>query len=211
MTAVHDAGRAVGLTLSRQQEEWAAAARDPRVEVRRESWADHVPAALYDAIISIGAFEHFARPEWTEGEMTAAYRGFFARCHDWLRPGGRLSLQTIAYGNIDREENRASPARPFLLGEIFPETDLPTLAAIVTAADGLFEIVTLRNDREDYWRTCRVWFERLLARREEAAAVAGEAVMRRYLRYLKLSASLFHAGHTNLLRIAFRRLDEPRR
>jgi cyclopropane-fatty-acyl-phospholipid synthase len=210
LTAVHGAGRAVGLTLSREQEEWAGATHDARVEVRRESWADHVPSAPYDAVISIGAFEHFARPEWTASEQTDAYRRFFARCYHWLRPGGRLSLQTITYGNLDREESRASPGRPFLLGEIFPETDLPTLGAIVAACEGLFEIVTLRNDREDYWRTCRVWFERLLARREEAVAVAGEAVARRYLRYLKLSASLFHSGHTNLLRIAFRRYDNPR-
>jgi cyclopropane-fatty-acyl-phospholipid synthase len=210
LTTVHGAGRAVGLTLSREQEEWAVSTADPRIEVRRESWVDHVPTAPYDAIISIGAFEHFARPEWTAEEQALAYRHFFARCQDWLRPGGRLSLQTIAYGNLDHEESRASANRSFLLGEIFPETELPTLGAIVAACEGLFEIVTLRNDREDYARTCDVWSKRLLARRREAVAVAGEAVVARFVRYLKLSAILFHQGNTNLLRIAFRRMKVSR-
>jgi hypothetical protein len=41
--------------------------------------------------------------------------------------------------------------------------------------------------------------------------VASEEVVARYVRYLKMSAVLFHYGRIGLLRIAFRRLDEPRR
>ncbi len=137
-----------------------------------------------------------------------AYRAFFERCHHWLRPDGCLSLQTIAYGRLDREHGRTLPGHAFLLQEVFPETDLPTLAEIMTASDGLFEILTLRNDREDYRRTCRVWFERLMAQRAQATAVAGEEVVARFLRYLKFSATLFHYGHTYLYRIGFRRLDQ---
>jgi cyclopropane-fatty-acyl-phospholipid synthase len=141
----------------------------------------------------------------------SAYRAFFSRCHDWLNPAGCLSLQTIAYGNLDPEEALNSASHRFLLHEIFPETELPTLAEIVRASDGLFEFVTLRNDRDDYRRTCRVWFDRLMARRAEAARMVGEEVVARYLRYLKLSATLFHYGQTALYRIGLRRLDEPRK
>ena len=140
----------------------------------------------------------------------AGLPALFKRCHEWLKPGGRLSLQTIAYGNTSRDENHASPNHPFILGEIFPETELPTLNGILEACDGLFEIVTLRNDRKHYARTCLVWLERLLARRREAIEAANEAVVRSFVRYLKISSILFHEGHTHLLRIAFRRLDKPR-
>ncbi len=88
--------------LSEQQARRVVKARLPGVVVRLEAWEDHVPDEPYDAVISIGAFEHFARPEWTEEEKVAAYRAFFGRCHDWLVPGGSISLQTIAYGNLDR-------------------------------------------------------------------------------------------------------------
>lgn len=124
-----------------------------------------------------------------------------------MKPGGGLSLETIAYGTLDREKGRELAGHPFLLAEVFPETDLPTLGEIVEASQGLFEIITLRNDREDYRRTCRVWFERLMAQRAKAVGLVGEEVVARFLRYLKFSATLFHYGHTNLLRIAFRRID----
>jgi cyclopropane-fatty-acyl-phospholipid synthase len=160
-------------------------------------------------VISIGAFEHFARPDWSEDDKVSAYRGFFARCHGWLRPGGWLSLQTIAYGNADASRARQVPEHRFLLGEVFPEAELPTLANLVQATEGLFEVVLLRNDREDYERTCRVWARRLVARRAEAVALAGEEVVARYVRYLKMSAVLFHYGRIGLLRLSLRRLDEP--
>jgi cyclopropane-fatty-acyl-phospholipid synthase len=203
-------GRAVGLTLSQQQADWVRALGLPNVEVRLESWADHHPPAPYDAVISIGAFEHFARPEWADAQKVAAYRAFFTRCHGFLAPGGRLSLQTIAYGSMDRQTGRTLPEHGFLLEEVFPETDLPTLGEIGRASDGLFTLETCRNDADDYRRTCRAWFERLLARKDEAAALAGDAAVRRFLRYLKLSAALFHYQWTHLLRLTFRRMDAAR-
>src|SRR6516162_3616701 len=140
--------RAVGLTLSREQAEWIASFNHPGIEVRLESWTEHAPAGPYDAVVSIGAFEHFARPEMDDEQKVAAYRAFFARCHGWLRPGGRLSLQTIAYGDVDPAQIRTSSQVRFIVQEIFPESELPTLGHILQASDGLFELVALRNDRE---------------------------------------------------------------
>ncbi|MFL5242888.1 MAG: class I SAM-dependent methyltransferase [Gemmataceae bacterium] len=210
---VEDLGvrQAVGLTLSQAQADWIASYAHPGIEVRLENWADHRPDGPYDAIISVGAFEHFARPEWDDPAKIAVYRAFFLRCHDWLKPDGWLSLQTIAYGNIDRRKVRTSSEAKFIVEEIFPESELPTLEQICQACDGLFELALLQNDREDYARTCRVWSDRLRAARRQAVTVAGEATFTRYRRYLKLCAALFHYGQTGLLRIAFRRLDEPRR
>jgi cyclopropane-fatty-acyl-phospholipid synthase len=210
---VDEAGveRATGLTLSRQQAEHVKAWEHPRLEVRQENWVDHDPARPYDAVISIGAFEHFAGGACTAADKEAVYRAFFARCHDWLRPGGWLSLQTIAYGNADPESSQGVMEHEFLLREVFPEAELPTLENIVRSADGLFEVVCLRNDRQDYERTCKVWSQRLVARKAEAVQVAGAETVARYLRYLKMSSVLFHFGRVGLLRIAFRRLNDPRR
>jgi len=201
---------AVGLTLSRQQAEWIASFNHASIEVRLESWTEHTPAEPYDAVVSIGAFEHFARPEWDDEQKVAAYRTFFARCHDWLRPGGRLSLQTIAFGDVDPTQIRTSSQIRFIAQEIFPESALPTLGQIIQASDGLFEVVALRNDRENYERTCRVWCSRLTAQRRQAVAAAGADVVARYVRYLRLSAASFQFGQTWLLRFAFRRLDGRR-
>ena len=78
-------------------------------------------------------------------EQVEAYRQFFSSCRSWLKPGGRLSLQTIAYGDIPRDR----PLRDrFIVDEIFPESELPRLADIARAAEMELEIEKVRNDRE---------------------------------------------------------------
>jgi len=207
LAETHGVDRAVGLTLSRAQAEWARSIAPPNVDFRVESWSDHEPEAPYDGIISIGAFEHFARLESSDEERIASYRSFFARCRDWLRPHGRISLQTFAYGSLrPREEGRLTAGTQFLASEIFPETDPPRLADIVAASQGLFEIESLRNDRKDYAETCREWLRRLRAHRAEATPMVGEAGYAKYERYLQLSAIGFEAGYLALFRITLSRL-----
>ena len=202
------AGRAVGLTLSEAQAEAIAARGDPRIEARLESWADHAPAEPYDAIVSIGAFEHFARAGLEPEDRVACYRRFFDAAHALLRPGGRLSLQTIARGTPPRITREFLMDVRFMLNEIFPQSDLGRLAEIIEAMEGRFEVVALRNDRQHYARTCRVWLERLRARRAEAERVAGRETLEKYARYLDISARHFETGAAVLLRLTLARLGE---
>lgn len=207
LVGAHGVAKAVGLTLSRAQAEWIAGLNLPNVEVRVESWSEHRPEGRYDAIISIGAFEHFARLDSSDEERVAGYRAFFSRCAEWLKPGGRLSLQTFAYGSRrPREEGRRTPGTRFLATEIFPETDPPRAADIVNASDGLFEIEALRNDRKDYAITCKEWLRRLRAHRDEVIRLVGEDSFARYERYLQLSTIGFDTGYLALFRITLSRL-----
>lgn len=201
----HGVQHVTGLTLSATQKAHIESQRLPNTEVRLENWFDHQPSEPYDAIISVGAFEHFARPSQSLAEKVEGYRSFFRRCHGWVKPGGWLSLQTMSYENSRRED-----FSDFFNKEIFPESDLPRLAEIAQASDRLFEVVTLRNDREHYARTLQVWRQRMKARREEALALVGEKVYARYDKYLQMAMIGFHVGTMGLLRIAFRRLDRPR-
>ena len=206
----HGVSHATGLTLSNAQAEWSAQRPDPRVDVRIERWLDHQPTENYEGIISVGAFEHFEKAEWPDSQRIAAYRTFFTKCRDWLKPGGRLSLQTISYGNVDVTRVKEQPDTKFFFDVIFPESVLPTLADIVAASEGLFEVVTLRNDRDHYGRTCQIWYRTLVARKAEALKIVDLDVYNRFVRYLKLSAFVFNASYTGLLRIGFRRWDESR-
>lgn len=201
---VHGVEHAVGLTLSAAQAQWLQTHPHPRMEVHLESWTSHTPQAPYDAIISIGAFEHFAKRELSPAKKVQGYRTFFARCHAWLKPGGWMSLQTIAYGNFRQGKHYTNP---FIATEIFPESDLPRLSEIAAATEHTFELVTLRNDREDYARTCREWFERLRANRASAVQLCGEAVVARYERFLRTFSYSFELGAFVLLRLALRRID----
>nr|WKF59112.1 Cyclopropane mycolic acid synthase 3 [Paraburkholderia busanensis] len=189
----------VGLTLSDDQAHYVRAMRLANADIRLESWVDHAPAERYDSIVSIGAFEHFAKPADTVEEKIAVYRDFFEKCRGWLAPGGRMSLQTIAYGSMRREE-----ASAFINNEIFPIADLPRLAEIAQAADGVLEISAVRNDRLHYARTMERWAGNLRQRFGEAVELVGETTAQRYLTYLTQSSVGFYMGKIGLLRIALR-------
>ncbi len=188
---------AVGLTLSSSQAAWVRRHGAPGIEVREEHWRDHRTDTPYDAIISIGAFEHFARTGLDAAEKLAAYRRFFDFCRRVLKDGGRLSLQTIAY------VQSGTVIHPFIADEIFPESDLPLPWEPIAAADPDFELLALRNDRDHYARTLRLWERNLYACRSEAVDLVGEAVVTRFLRYLRVCAMAFRTGSMCLLRMSF--------
>jgi cyclopropane-fatty-acyl-phospholipid synthase len=53
----------------------------------------------FDAVASLGAFEHFCSPEeYRGGRQDEVYRDFFARVATVLPDGGRLYLQTMVFG-----------------------------------------------------------------------------------------------------------------
>ncbi|MDA3648373.1 cyclopropane-fatty-acyl-phospholipid synthase family protein [Saccharopolyspora indica] len=191
--------RSVGLTLSDEQAAFIRSKHHLGVEVHTQNWTHFEPGTRFDGIISIGAFEHFATPEESAAEKIGLYREFFTRCRDWLSDDGALSLQTIAYANMSRDQ-----ASEFIQQSIFPDADLPTLAEITAAADGVFEVQSVSNGRLDYAWTCEQWAHRLRQRRAEAVELVGPEVTARYERYLKLSALGFRMGKICLLRLVLR-------
>jgi cyclopropane-fatty-acyl-phospholipid synthase len=188
-------GHAVGLTLSPAQAEWIRSHGRPKIEVREQDWRDHRPEHRYDAIISVGAFEHFVQKGLDPKRKLDAYREFFAYCDSVLVPGGRLSLQTIAYS----ERHKVMP----LLEKTFPESDLPLEWEPIAAAEGTFSLIAARNDADHYYRTLRMWERNLLAHHDEAVALVGAARTDEFRRYLRLSASGFKIGMVSLLRLSF--------
>jgi cyclopropane-fatty-acyl-phospholipid synthase len=196
---VHQVSEATGLTLSDSQADFVKRLSVPGTHVAVESWTEHRPATQYDAIVSIGAIEHFARPETSSDERVEIYRRFFQNCRTWLAPGGSMSIQTSAY-----EKGRFIQGA---IASIFPESDLPRLLELVAALEGLFEIVSIRNDPKDYATTCRAWLARLRENSERASALVGDQIVRHYEAFLDAAARGFDAGVFGLLRLRLRRGD----
>lgn len=191
-----------GLTLSSDQA--AALPGQPGTEVLLEDWRQHQPGHGYDAIISIGAFEHFARMDLDQAERRAVYAQFFERCADWLPAEGRLSLQTIAWEDLS-EPGQAGPGASFFGQEIFPESALPKLSDVVAACERRFRLVHARSDAAHYSQTLRLWQQRLEANKETAVALAGRETYRRYLRYLRVSRAMFDRNACTLYRLVLER------
>ena len=165
-------GTGVGVTLSSAQ---AAACRrhgldvhlhDAR-EVTRDSFGP------FDAVASLGAFEHFCSPEeYRAGRQEEIYRGLFARIASVLPDGGRFYLQTMVFGRnmipvdrIDIHAPRDSDAWYLaLMGRQFPGSCLPFgQEQIIRSAEPHFRLVSSTSGRLDYIETIRQWRKRFAA------------------------------------------------
>ena len=76
--AAKDLSQAVGLTLSDEQAAWIEeGSKDPRITVQNRPWQEFKNQEPFDAIVSIGAIEHFARPEMDTAAKLDCYSEFF--------------------------------------------------------------------------------------------------------------------------------------
>jgi cyclopropane-fatty-acyl-phospholipid synthase len=165
-------GTGVGVTLSSAQ---AASCRrhgldvhlhDAR-EVTRETFGP------FDAVASLGAFEHFCSPEeHRAGRQDEIYRVIFDRVASLLPEGGRLYLQTMVFGRnmipvdrIDIHAPRGSDAWCLaLMGRQFPGSFLPFgQEQIIRSAEPHFRLVSSVSGRLDYIETIRQWRKRFAA------------------------------------------------
>jgi cyclopropane-fatty-acyl-phospholipid synthase len=133
----------------------------------------------FDALASLGAFEHFCSPDDFEaGRQEEIYRDLFARWSELLPDGGRFYLQTMVFGRnmvapdqVDMEALRGVPPRDTdqwyvaLLGRQFPGSWLPFGAEQVTrCAEPHFRLVSSVSGRLDYIETINQWNARIGAR-----------------------------------------------
>ena len=209
LAEAHRVIAATGLTLSRAQLDYLTQHPVQGADIRLEDWNDHEPGEPYDAIFSFGAFEHFARDGTTGPQRIATYRRFFRSCMEWLGPGGRLALETIAHDgapDTDAPLGRG-PLGDFVLS-LYPESLCPHLGEIVLGFEPFFEVEVLRSDPADFARTCRVWLTALREHEREAVAVVGEQVVRQFRRYLAASEIQFRTRIvTNYRLVLHRRRD----
>ena len=164
---------ALGVTLSRAQE--AACRRhglDVRLHDARE--VDRDTFGPFDAVASLGAFEHFCSPdEYRAGRQEEIYRALFSRVASVLPVGGRFYLQTMVFGanmipldSVDVDAPRDSDAWYLaLMGRQFPGSWLPLdREQIVRCAQPGFSLVASSNGRLDYIQTITEWGRRTGAR-----------------------------------------------
>jgi cyclopropane-fatty-acyl-phospholipid synthase len=191
--AQHYGVSAVGVTLSRHQQELAAkrvadAGLQDRIEVRLQDYRD-VDDGPYDAISSIGMFEHVGL------EMLARY---FAGLFQLLRPEGRLLNHAISRP-ADGGGRPRFDKHSFIDRYVFPDGELHEVGAVVTAMQQQgFEVRDVESLREHYAMTLRHWVANLDAHWDEAVAHAGEARARIWKLYMAASAVNFAANRTNL-------------
>ena len=134
-------------------------------------------AMPYDRIVSVGMFEHVGRGN---------YRTFFAKVAELLSDDGVMVLHSIGQPFPSRFNN------PFIERYIFPGGYIPSLAEVLPAVERAGLLVRdIEILPHHYARTLRLWRERFLARREEAAALYDERFVRMWEFYLAGSEMAF--------------------
>jgi cyclopropane-fatty-acyl-phospholipid synthase len=168
-------GVGVGVTLSSAQR---AACRRHGLDVHLEDARriDRARFGVFDAVVSLGAFEHFCSPEDFEaGRQDEVYRDLFARVATLLPASGRFYLQTMVFGRnmvdadrIDMDALRGNPPRGSdawyiaLLGRQFPGSWLPFgQEQVIGCAEPHFRLVSSVSGRLDYIETIGQWNARI--------------------------------------------------
>lgn len=187
--------RAVGVTISAQQHELATkrvaeAGLVDRVEIRLQDYRD-IADGHFDAISSIGMFEHVGEKRLTE---------YFDKIHSLLVPEGRLLNHAI---------NRSAPARHgridpdgFMGRYVFPDGELLESGQVVSSinASGM-EVRHVESLREHYALTLRHWVRRLEKNWDEAVALTSVGRARVWRLYMAASAVGFEANDLNVTQV----------
>ena len=180
--ARHHRVEGVGVTVSREQAEWA-----------RERYAG-LPLTFrlqdyrelddrFDAIVSVGMFEHVGRKNHRQ------YMEVAARC---LADDGLFLVHTIGKNRRDAVPDR------WIDKHIFPNGETPSIGQIGDAIDGVFVCEDLHNFGADYDRTLMAWHDNFEAAWPRFAERLGETFRRKWRYYLLSCAGAFRARELQL-------------
>jgi cyclopropane-fatty-acyl-phospholipid synthase len=162
----------VGVTLSSAQAE-ACRRHGLDVHLNDARQVTRDTFGSFDAVASLGAFEHFCSPEeQAAGRQEEIYSELFSRIADLLPQGGRLYLQTMVFGRNMIPLDQVSIDAPrdsdawyvALMSSQFPGSFLPYgQEQIVRCAAPHLRLVSSVSGRLDYIETIREWRARFAA------------------------------------------------
>ncbi len=183
---------ATGITLSQPQ----AGLAEKRI--REAGLADRCRARVldyrqldepegYDALVSVGMFEHVGAAMLPE---------YFRLAQRLLKPGGVFLNHGIAVG---REVDGPPIETSFSQAYVFPDGELVPIHITLQAAEGSsFEVRDVESLREHYALTLRQWVRRLEAHHREALAFVDEPIYRTWRLYMSASAHGFSDGRLSV-------------
>ncbi|MCL4392627.1 cyclopropane-fatty-acyl-phospholipid synthase family protein [Patescibacteria group bacterium] len=189
----HYGVKSVGITISKEQFEYTnklirRLKLENLVEVRLQDYRELVNKEKYDAISSIGMFEHVGEKNLEK---------YFEVLYSILNDGGRLLNHAISR-NTDQPIKKNS----FLRKYIFPDGELLNLYSIVKGMEKSgFEVRDVESLREHYALTLRKWIQNLDRNWEKAEKIVGKRKARIWRLYLCGSVVSFERAESTLFQI----------
>jgi cyclopropane-fatty-acyl-phospholipid synthase len=198
--AKHYGVHALGVTLSRQQAEWAAKAiaEDGLTDVAEVRFSDYrdVRERNFDAVSSIGLTEHIG-----EANLGA----YFSFLRSKLQPQGRLMNHCITRPTTTERVH----IRGFIDRYVFPDGELEGVGRIISAMqDSGFEVRHEENLREHYARTLHGWCDNLKANWDDAVREVGLGRAKVWALYMAGSRLGFERRTIELHQVVGVRVDD---
>lgn len=182
--------KALGVTLSKAQAEWAQAAIEREglgelAEVRHLDYRD-TPREQFDAISSIGLTEHIG---------VRNYPAYFGALKDRLKPGGRLLNHCITRAN-NRAPHRSGA---FIDRYVFPDGELAGPGRLISEIhDAGFEVHHEENLRQHYALTLAGWCRNLVEHWDFCVGEVGPGTARVWGLYMAGSRLAFERNDIQL-------------
>jgi cyclopropane-fatty-acyl-phospholipid synthase len=192
---------ATGITLSQPQTDLAnqriaAAGLSDRCRVQVRDYRQVDESAGYDALVSVGMFEHVG---------AAMLPTYFAQALRLLRPGGVFLNHGIASRATDQLQHGPSFSDTY----VFPDGELvPINVTLRTAEAAGFEVRDVESLREHYALTLRHWVRRLETQHEPALTFVDEPIYRVWRLFMSGSAHGFSTGQLNVYQTLLVKPDE---
>ncbi len=162
--------KAIGLTLSDGQYN-ACTKKGFDVHIKDCRTVKPEDFGTFDAIVSVGAFEHFCSlEEYKAGKQEKVYREFFKTVSDLLPKGGRFFLQTMTFtekmiNSDDMDLNADKNSDAYILAltaKHLPGSWLPYGSEMITKnAEPYFKMIFISSGKLDYIETIRIWRKKL--------------------------------------------------
>lgn len=175
----------VGITISKEQQVWAAAhLGDLPVEFRCQDYRD--VTGRFDCLVSVGMFEHVGYKNYAE---------YFHKCRSLMRDDGLMLLHSIG------SNTSVHSTDPWLHRYIFPNGMLPSIAQIGEAIEPHFVMEDWHSFGADYDRTLMAWHQRINQRWSQLGGQYDERFQRMWNFYLLACAGAFRARNIQLWQI----------
>jgi cyclopropane-fatty-acyl-phospholipid synthase len=184
--AKHYRAEVVGITVSREQADYAAriCAGLP-VEIRLQDYRD-CRAGEFDRVVSLGMMEHVGQRN---------YRKYMEMITNCLRPGGLALVQVIG------THCSMNATDPWLDKYIFPNSMLPSVKQFGKAIDGLLKLQDWHAFGQYYDKTLMAWYENFETAWDTLAPKYGDRFHRMWRYYLLLCAGIFRSGEAQLWQV----------
>jgi cyclopropane-fatty-acyl-phospholipid synthase len=192
--------RVTAVTISQEQHKYATE------RVKREGLDHLIEIRLQDYRHITGQFDKIASIEMLEAVGDAYVDGYFAKCHEVLKPNGLLAFQVIT--TADCRYDNLKKGVDWIQKHIFPGSLLLSMARINEAVNktGDMFLHGLEDLGAGYAKTLRLWYERFNAKLDEVKELGfDDRFIRKWNLYLQYCEAAFATRNISVVQAVYTR------